>query len=179
MGQDSGSDSSRTREAPALWIAEERGNVLALNRAARRLLGDGVARPCWDVVGEVDGAEGLPCAQGCVREMVRAGMNEVRQTPIRLHGRRHVLTCAPVREVAVCVLSAGEREPSSPWQTLTVREVDVLRLLAEGATTSEIAARLEISPATARTHVENMRTKLGAATRASLVALGFRLGFLE
>jgi DNA-binding CsgD family transcriptional regulator len=80
--------------------------------------------------------------------------------------------------VAVCVLSPGAGEATEPWQALTAREVEVLQLLAEGATTAQIAARLGISPATARTHVENMRTKLGAATRASLVALGFRLGFL-
>jgi DNA-binding CsgD family transcriptional regulator len=169
----------RRAEAPGLVIVEERGNVLALNRTARRLLGDGVDRPCWDVVGSMPDAEGLPCTPGCVREMLKGGLNEARHTPIRVKGQRYALTCIPARDVGVCVLSAGDGQSAQPWQMLTAREVEVLRLVADGATTSEVAARLEISPATARTHVENMRTKLGVATRAGLVALGFRLGYLD
>lgn len=167
------------REAPALVIVEERGTVLAENRTARRLLGDGVDRPCWDVVGSLPGAEGLPCTPGCVRELLKGGLNEARHTPIRVNGQRYALTCIPVRDFGVCVLSAGDGEAAQPWQMLTPREVEVLRLIAEGETTTRIAARLEIAPATARTHVENMRTKLGVATRAGLVALGFRLGYLD
>lgn len=90
-----------------------------------------------------------------------------------------MLTCVPVKDVAVCVLSDHSRSEREPWQILTPREVQVLRQLADGATTHEAASNLRLSGATVRTHVENMRTKLGAATRASPVALGFRLGFLD
>lgn len=55
----------------------------------------------------------------------------------------------------------------------------MLQLLAEGETTGSVAARLELGESTVRTHVEHMRTKLGASTRAALVALGFRLGYLN
>jgi DNA-binding CsgD family transcriptional regulator len=77
------------------------------------------------------------------------------------------------------MLSASTVRTAAPWQVLTRREIDVLRLLAEGTTTIEAAERLNLSAATVRTHVENMRNKLGVATRASLVALGFRLGVLD
>ena len=82
-------------------------------------------------------------------------------------------------DTAVCMLSGSMQRAVEPWQVLTRRELDVLRLVAKGATTNEIAAPLRLSAATVRTHVENMRNKLGTTTRAGLVALGFRLGFLD
>jgi DNA-binding CsgD family transcriptional regulator len=65
------------------------------------------------------------------------------------------------------------------WQTLTPRERAVLELLASGETTASAATCLGISEATIRTHVENMRAKLGVTTRAAIVASGFRLGYLD
>jgi HD-GYP domain-containing protein (c-di-GMP phosphodiesterase class II) len=55
---------------------------------------------------------------------------------------------------------------------LTAREVDVLRLVARGLSSKEIAQRLVISPKTARNHIEHIYTKIGASSRvtASLFA---------
>jgi DNA-binding NarL/FixJ family response regulator len=55
---------------------------------------------------------------------------------------------------------------------LTSREIDVLRLLARGLSSKEIAARLVISPKTARNHIEHIYTKIDASSRvgASLFA---------
>ena len=164
---------------PALLITTEDGTVVAQNQPARRLMGDGRGRACWNVVGQTPNAEGLPCAQGCVRQILRNRLDEARNTSVLIGGKRHILTCVPVKNTAVCMLSASTVQAAAPWQVLTPREVDVLRLLAEGTTTVEIAERLHLSAATVRTHVENMRNKLGAATRANLVALGFRLGILD
>ena len=50
---------------------------------------------------------------------------------------------------------------------LSVREVDVLRLAAEGLTTREIAERLFISAKTADRHIQNLYTKIGASNRAA------------
>jgi DNA-binding CsgD family transcriptional regulator len=50
---------------------------------------------------------------------------------------------------------------------LTDREVDVLRLLARGLTAKEIAARLVISPKTARNHIEHVYAKIGATNRVT------------
>jgi DNA-binding CsgD family transcriptional regulator len=163
----------------AMVVSGADGAVVAQNRAARRLMGEGVGRTCWKVVGGIRGAEGLPCARGCVRELLRGGLEAPRRTPIRLQGRRLLLTCIPVRGVVLSMLSEPARAEAAPWQALTTRELQVLRMLAEGATSSAIASRLALSHATVRTHVEHIRTKLGAKTRAGLVALGFRLGFLD
>jgi two-component system, NarL family, nitrate/nitrite response regulator NarL len=54
----------------------------------------------------------------------------------------------------------------------------VLRLLAEGLSDKQIAARIFISEHTARYHVTAIRNKLGADTRAQAVALAARRGLL-
>ncbi|WP_418276508.1 response regulator transcription factor [Isoptericola jiangsuensis] len=57
-------------------------------------------------------------------------------------------------------------EPAArPGSVLTPRELEVAGLVAEGLTNPQIAARLVISPGTARTHVERIRTKLGVPSR--------------
>jgi DNA-binding CsgD family transcriptional regulator len=59
-------------------------------------------------------------------------------------------------------------------QLLSEREREILGLLAEGLSGSEIAAQLVLSPETVRTHVRNAMTKLGASTRSQAVALALR-----
>jgi DNA-binding NarL/FixJ family response regulator len=59
----------------------------------------------------------------------------------------------------------------NPAESLTARERAVITLIATGDETPEIAQRLHVSPATVRTHVRNAMTKLGAHTRAQLVAV--------
>ncbi len=166
-------------EIPALVVAQEDGTVVAQNATARRLMGKGQGRFCWDVFAGLREAEGLPCAQGCVPSLLAGGLERTQHTAIALRGRRHHLTCVPLRGVAVCSLSSGSARSPESWQVITSRERDVLLLLADGETTSSMAASLKLSESTVRTHVENMRTKLGVPTRAAPVALGFRLGFLD
>jgi DNA-binding CsgD family transcriptional regulator len=60
----------------------------------------------------------------------------------------------------------------------TLRERQVLRLLASGATDVQIAGWLSLSPATVQTHVRNAKAKLGARTRAQAVALALQRGMI-
>lgn len=69
-------------------------------------------------------------------------------------------------------LFSSGREPS-------VREREVLALLASGATDREIAQLLELSPATIQTHVRNAKAKLGARTRAQAVALALQRDLIQ
>jgi DNA-binding NarL/FixJ family response regulator len=55
----------------------------------------------------------------------------------------------------------------------------VLTLVAAGLTNDEIAARLVLSPATAKTHVSRVMTKLGARDRAQLVVIGYESGLVR
>jgi DNA-binding NarL/FixJ family response regulator len=60
--------------------------------------------------------------------------------------------------------------------SLTSREREIVTLVAEGLTNDEIADRLVISPATARTHVSRAMVKLGARDRAQLVVFAYQSG---
>lgn len=166
-------------EIPAVIVAERDGTVVVQNTSARRLMGAVPGRSCWDVVGGLKGAEGLPCARGCVRDLLAGGVERSRHTRFKLTGQRYHLACIPLGDTVVCMLSHATGERPEKCEELTAREGEVLELLAEGETTSSAARQLGIRESTLRTHVEKMRIKCGVNTRAALVALGFRLGYLS
>ena len=62
---------------------------------------------------------------------------------------------------------------------LTQREREVLALVGEGLSNHEIAERLTLSPATARTHVSRAMVKLGARDRAQLVVVAYQTGLVD
>jgi DNA-binding CsgD family transcriptional regulator len=61
---------------------------------------------------------------------------------------------------------------------LTRREIEVLRLIARGASNKEVAARLVISPKTAGTHIEHIYAKLGVSSRAEAGLFAVQHGLL-
>lgn len=62
---------------------------------------------------------------------------------------------------------------------LTPRESEVVRLIAEGLSIPEIAARLYLAPSTVKTHVQNLYEKLGVSDRGAAVAEAMRRRLLE
>jgi DNA-binding NarL/FixJ family response regulator len=66
--------------------------------------------------------------------------------------------------------------PGDLARLLTEREREVLRLVASGLSNAEVAERLYISPATAKTHVAHLLTKLGARDRVQLVIIAYQAG---
>ena len=65
-----------------------------------------------------------------------------------------------------------------PLEPLTARELEVLQLLAEGASTAQASEQLGISTATLRAHVQAILRKLGAHSRLEAVAEAARLGVI-
>ena len=63
-------------------------------------------------------------------------------------------------------------------EDLTPREIEVLRMLAEGFGNREMASRLGISDHTVKFHVSSILEKLGAASRTEAVTLGIRMGLI-
>jgi DNA-binding CsgD family transcriptional regulator len=68
--------------------------------------------------------------------------------------------------------------PIDPFQLLTPREREVLRLLAEGYTNTAVADRLHISPRTAETHRANLMRKLGLRSQVELGRFAVERGIL-
>ena len=86
------------------------------------------------------------------------------------------LGAATEAERARRLLAASGRRGDSPLAGVTRRERDVLRLLADGLTNRQIAARLVISEHTVHRHVANILRKLDLPSRTAAVAHAVRSG---
>lgn len=72
----------------------------------------------------------------------------------------------------------GSGQPSVTLRGVTEREREVVRLLAQGSSTAEIAAQLGITPRTVRNHVQNILCKLHVHSRLEAVAYASARGFV-
>jgi DNA-binding NarL/FixJ family response regulator len=127
--------------------------------------------------------------KGYIRQMLRAGASG------------YVLKLAASEELikAIRMVAAGEtyldsvvtgkvvdsyarqkpREISARRETLTRREEEILRLVAQGYVNKEIAAQLDISVKTVETHKSNFMEKLGLHSRAEVVRYAMSRGWLQ
>ncbi|AEV85455.1 LuxR family transcriptional regulator [Actinoplanes sp. SE50] len=76
-------------------------------------------------------------------------------------------------------LMSRVRTPAPTTGPLSPRELEVLRLIADGNTNREAAARLFITEATVKTHLLNIYAKLNVKDRAAAVAAGYNRGLLS
>ncbi|WP_210438576.1 response regulator transcription factor [Nocardioides xinjiangensis] len=74
--------------------------------------------------------------------------------------------------------AAGSGQLHPDLRSLTPREIDILRLVAEGQTNQAIADDLGISVVTVKTHINRTMTKVGRHDRAQLVVLAFETGLV-
>ncbi|MGW0885629.1 response regulator [Streptomyces sp. NPDC002671] len=66
--------------------------------------------------------------------------------------------------------------PQDPKVSLTERELEIVRLVADGGTNAEIGAKLFISPGTVKNHIASIQQKVGARNRVGIAAWAFRNG---
>ena len=83
------------------------------------------------------------------------------------------------RVIEEFAVRAKEPPPSHHLDELTEREREVMALVGTGLSNEEIARRLVVSPATAKTHVSRAMVKLGARDRAQLVVLAYEHGLVR
>ncbi|GGS20236.1 helix-turn-helix transcriptional regulator [Streptomyces aureoverticillatus] len=123
------------------------------------------------------GGAGARAAAGDLLRQAEAMVRELGATPLAteiatLAGRARI----PLRQ------ADGEAAPPpapAAGLGLTVRERDVLRLVAAGRSNRQIAQELFISPKTASVHVSNILAKMGASGRGEAAAIAHRLGVFD
>ncbi len=136
-----------------------------------------------DATAALTRALNLAASERIVAPFVAAG-EPLRQLLTTLSAQRHL---SPFGEHLLSLLADETPLPVSPPPALPIdnlpeplsqREIEVLRLMAEGRTNQEIADDLVIAVSTVKSHINNIFSKLGVATRTQAVARGRRLGLI-
>lgn len=117
-----------------------------------------------------------------LRTALRAGVRAVlpqecsaAELAAAIAGAAAGLVCVRYADVEGLSVSNATAEPPV---SLSPRELEVLRLLADGLANKEISFRLGISEHTVKFHVNSILTRMDAATRAEAVAIGMRQGLI-
>jgi HD-GYP domain-containing protein (c-di-GMP phosphodiesterase class II) len=82
-------------------------------------------------------------------------------------------------DAVLAAAGVGTRRPTAGPAGLTVREVEVLLLIARGAATRDVARQLGISHKTAGTHIERIYTKTGSHSRSTATIFALKNGLLD
>ena len=149
----------------------------AIGRRFRDLIGPAAAAPSTATDSEHEAADRSPIvlAGQPAGSLVLHIFDD--DTPTAAAALHNSFTAAPTSADA----ASG---PAPEWadhidhQSLSRRELQILRMMASGTATEEISEELEISVHTVRNHVRNLRVKLDAKTKMEAVATAFRLGLL-
>lgn len=187
-----------------LFVTDDKQRVRAWSAAARKLLGysaeEVLGRLCYEVVTGTH-PDGHPvCGASCpVTRNARRGRGTASYSvtaTARDGSPRYLDNTVLVLEgphnsfrVVHLLREACETPPARPArpqsggeppmaETLTRRELEVLRLFARGATLREVASELSISLLTARNHAANIQQKLDVRNRLQMVLEGLRRGLV-
>jgi DNA-binding NarL/FixJ family response regulator len=101
---------------------------------------------------------------------------------VRVVAQGDALLAPSVTRRLIAEFAGARRQTGAPamdLSALTDREREVMALVGAGLSNEEIAERLVVSPATARTHVSRAMVKLGARDRAQLVVFAYESGLVS
>jgi DNA-binding NarL/FixJ family response regulator len=96
-----------------------------------------------------------------------------------VYGGDSYLSPAAARQLVTEVQRADHRRSEDPYDQLTSREKEILKLVAQGRTTQQIADLLFISPKTVEGHRTRIMAKLGVHDRVELVKFAVRRGIIS
>jgi DNA-binding NarL/FixJ family response regulator len=152
---------------------EEARRIRELDGSARVVLLADSVEPGWALAAIRLGVHGVvlkPDGLHTLPEVLRRVARGERVIPVELER-------AAVRELGRSVQRARAASGLAP--SITMREREVLELLADGFTMRQIGRRLGISPRTAEAHVGRLYRKLTVRTRVQAIARGSALGLIE
>ncbi len=194
-----------TSTAEATLATDGKGNVVAWNRAAERLLGHTarqvVGKRCYDLLRGTDPVGNRFCDAICPLVNMARRREAVHDFKLNLRNAKSEIVRADLSVVFVRESSPSQlaivhtlkpREPEREVDErraatragrarsipLSRREIDVLRLLADGKSTGEIAELLYISIDTVRSHIKHILRKLKAHSRLEARFLAERDGLI-
>jgi DNA-binding CsgD family transcriptional regulator len=114
--------------------------------------------------------------QWCALDRARCAVAANRRTEAsalveQVRAAASAVAARPLLDAAAAIAARLDRHDAvTPWSPLTLRELEVARLVARGLTNREIAEELRITPRTAGSHLEHIRAKLGAGRRSEIAA---------
>ncbi len=184
----------------AVFVVDSSQRILTWNKGAEKLLGYSAAemvnRHCYEVISGCRRSGKLWCSPNCaVKRSTRRGhllqdfdlltttkdgkSTWVNITVIGLPKKNNPLTVHLLRNLRRGQPEAASQAVPARWQdgplaALTRRELEVLKLVAKGRSTAEMADRLYVSPYTVRNHVRSILTKLGVHSRTGALSLALR-----
>ncbi len=166
------------------YALDREGRIRWLNAAARRLFGDILGRQYTSAVAR----EYVPRArEEFARKLLGTPVTDFEVELVDRRGR-HILaevSSVPLRNDHRVVGVFGLIQPirmldrTEPCRPLTPRQSEVLRLLAQGASTHQIASVLHLSRETVRNHIRHILRSLGAHSRLEALAIARRAGLLD
>jgi DNA-binding CsgD family transcriptional regulator/uncharacterized protein HemY len=187
-------DSAEGHARQALTLARVPRQPLELLNA-HRVLGEALIKAGRDGEAEHHLLASLAIAEACEAPFERARcllalaewraaagrQGEVRRLAEEIRQLCGPLGAAPTIERSTALLATLDRRPRAAAYPagLTVREVEVLRLVAQGLTDAEVAARLYVSRRTVGGHLTSIYTKLGVSSRVEATRLAIHYGLVS
>jgi DNA-binding CsgD family transcriptional regulator len=167
------------------YILDRDGRIQWLNPAAEAITGNAIGRMFTEVLAAADAIGARPIFE---RNLRGAPHSDFSLDLVRPDGQatRVQISSAALGPVGSAVGMFGLVLPAAARETgggarsdkLTRRQHDVLQLLAEGASTDQIAEQLVVSRETVRNHVRHILQRLHARSRLEAVAIAHREGLL-
>ena len=179
------------RSGDALLAFESDLTIVSWNRPAEELTGipaeEAVGRQCWEVLGGHDEEGNAVCHRGCsTARLAREGwpiacrslVIKALERDLRVNVSTVTLDDGP-RRLFLHVMVPRDAQPGRAPELLTPRQLEVLRLLAEGLPAKVIATRLQIAEPTVRNHIRAILVALGTHSQLEAIAKAHRLQLVD